>query len=459
MSEKFIQLPSSYRDSSGFMFTISGNLYRQVNLSFKEDWNHFIDSGLYSKLAAEQLLIPHEVINQNLTGNTDWYKTLLPEKIKLITYPWEWSFDMLKDAALLTLKLAREAVTYDMLLKDATPYNIQFHKGKMIFIDTLSFEKSKYDQPWVAYRQFCENFLAPLLLMHHTKNSFHELSLAYPEGIPLAVVKSLLPWTTKFSLHIYLHIHLHAKLTAGANNKKLGTKFSKQKFLNLLTSLEIAIKKLKSYTKRTAWSHYYQEASLRSNYVEHKKQIIQKWLEGIQAVEKAADLGANDGEFAKLLANKGIDTIAADIDPICINRLYNQCRETGKQKIQPLIIDIANPSPAIGFNNDERLSFTARVKVDLVLALALVHHLAIGKNVPLEMIARFFSEISPKLIIEFIPIDDEKVQLMLVNKKHIYTNYTKDEFEKAFTVYFSIKEKEQVASTNRILYLMERNNK
>jgi len=457
MSNLLTYHPSSFRDPSGFIFEKEKILYRQVNKSFKEHFDLFISSGFYEKLVQQQLLIPHETINENLTGSNEWYTTLKPERIAFISYPWEWSFDMLKDAALLTLRLAKEAVVSGMVLKDATPYNIQWHKGKLIFIDSLSFEKYDPEEPWIAYRQFCESFLAPLLLMHYSKNSLQQLLLAYPEGIPLAVAKSLLPWRTKLSLHTYLHIHLHAgiakKKNATASSKN---KFSKQKFLNLISSLEILINRLRPAEQSTAWSAYYEEAAQRNDYLEQKKKIISQWLESIPGIKTAADLGANDGEFSRLLSSKNIQTIAADFDPSCINKLYNQLKAVQEKNIQPLIVDLSNPSPAIGVNNHERVSFISRLHVDLALALALVHHLVIGKNIPFEMVAEFFQKICSALIIEFVPKEDEKLQLMLANKKDIYPGYTAENFEKAFGNYFKVEKKESISGSGRTLYLMTR---
>lgn len=457
MSNSFTYHPSSFRDPSGFIFEKDKILYRQVNQVFKEHFDHFISSGLYEKLVKKHLLIPHELINENLTGTSEWHSTLKPERIEFISYPWEWSFDMLKDAALLTLRLAKEAVSSGMVLKDATAYNIQWHNGKLLFIDTLSFEKYNPEEPWIAYRQFCENFLAPLLLMYYSKNSLQPILLAYPEGIPLNIAKSLLPVRSKFSLHIYLHIHFHASLAAKKKSKDVKKQtFSKQKFLNQISSLEIIINKLKSPVKLTAWSSYYAEASQRNDYLEQKKKIISGWIDTLPDIEKAADLGANDGEFSMLLSSRNIDTVAADFDPYCINKLYYKLKKSGEKNIHPLIIDLSNPSPSIGVNNKERTSFISRLRPDLVLALALIHHLAIGKNIPMKMIADFFQNISPLLLIEFVPKEDEKVRLMLANKKNIYTGYTVEIFEKDFGRYFSFLKKETIPGSGRFLYLMKR---
>ena len=460
MSNPVTPHPASYRDPSGFVFTDKGVIYRQVNRVFKEHFDAFIKSGFYDHLVKSDLLVSHEEIKENLSGNADWYTTLKPLSIPWLSYPYEWSFDMLKDAALLTLRLAKEAQSFGFLLKDASPYNIQWLRGKLIFIDSLSFEKYNDEQPWIAYRQFCECFLSPLLLMHYSKNSLQELQLAWPDGIPLGITKSLLPLRSKFSLHTYLHIHMHERLSSSprsASQDKI--KFSKQKFLRLLSSLEVLIKSLRFHPKKTAWSGYYQEASQRSDYLPEKTKIIHQWLERLRGIHTAADLGANEGTFSKMLAAKNIRTIAADADPCCINNLYLAIKKNAEKNIQPFIIDLAKPTPATGFNNEERNSFLDRTQVDLALALALVHHLAIGKNIPFELIADFFQRITKNIIIEFIPKEDEKVQLMLSRKKDIYTNYLESDFVKAFEKYYAVADRQMIPGSGRILFLMQRHEK
>src|SRR5215211_487772 len=184
-----IKHPSSYRDPSGFLYYHNNSLYRQVNKSYQEHFEQFISGALYQHLVNQQLLISHQQINVNYLDDTDWYQTIQPELVPFISYPYEWCFDMLKDAALTTLLVAQESMVYNMMLKDASAYNVQWHKGKMIFIDSLSFEKYDDTKPWIAYRQFCEHFLAPLALMHYRKWPLQNLWLAYPDGFPLPLTK------------------------------------------------------------------------------------------------------------------------------------------------------------------------------------------------------------------------------------------------------------------------------
>lgn len=450
------QHPSSYRDPSGFVFEAEGVLYRQVDISFKENFDFFIQSGCYDKLVNKGWLIPHETINGSLTEIPGHYLTIKPEKIGFISYAYEWSFDMLKDAALLTLQLAKEALQHSMVLKDATPYNIQWHKGRLVFIDTLSFEK--YDErPWIAYRQFCENFLGPLLIMHYHKKQLPELLLSWPNGVPLSTVASFLPFRSRFSLYTYLHVHLHAKYSIRKVRDNSDVRnFSSKKLLNLLTSLEVLINKLKIPPQASTWSGYYEEAAQRNDYLEQKKKIIDGWLDHATGIHTAADLGANTGEFSTLLAGKNISVVSTDFDPYCINDLYTAIKSKGEKSILPLVLDLSNPSPAIGVNNKERSSFIERAKFDLLLALALIHHLAIGKNIALDMVAAMFAQMGQKLIIEFVPKDDEKVKMMLRNKKDIYNAYNQSNFEVAFEKYFTIIDKKSISDSGRTLYLMQR---
>ncbi len=449
-----VQHPSSYRDPAGFLFYSDGVLYRQVNKIFAGDFLQFTEGGLYQQLVQTNLLIPHQVVNLNFTLSKNWHQTVQPEIIPFISFPYEWSFDMLKDAALLTLRLAQEAMNFGMMLKDASAYNIQLHKGKMIFIDSLSFEAWNETKPWIAYRQFCQQFLGPLAVMHYHQTAMQTLLLAYPDGVPVEVAAKLLPWRSKLHLHTYLHLHLHSKMATKKNNREDSREhFSAGKMKNLLQSLIQAVQSYQLGATSGVWSGYYNEALQRDDYVAQKKEIIAAWLSQLQ-IKTAIDIGANEGNFSLLLAEKNIEVIAADFDHYSINRLYAQVKARGIKNILPLVMDFTSPSPAIGVNNQERESFLNRTKVDLVLALAVVHHLAIGKNVSFDSVAAMFSKLGGQLIVEFIPKTDEKIQLMLQQKKDLYEWYSLENFMAAFEKYFTVTTYQKVGGTERILFLM-----
>ncbi|MGE5518647.1 MAG: SAM-dependent methyltransferase [Candidatus Dadabacteria bacterium] len=445
--------PSSYRDPSGFLFHDNGVLYRQVNQSFRQDFDLFNDTGLYNELANKQLLISHREI-EGVCYSGEAYKTIEPEVIPFISYPYEWCFDMLKDAALVTLDIAMESMQKGMLLKDASSYNVQWHKGKMMFIDTLSFEKYDEKEPWIAYRQFSEHFLAPLALMHYLQVPLQNILVGYSDGIPLSITKKLLPFKSRFTLNTYLHLHLQASEAGKRTGNKNQVSFSKTKLSNILKSLKEAINSYSFSTPSGVWSNYYEEARERQDYVEQKKSIISEWIKRLN-IEKAIDLGANEGEFSFILSGEGAYTISADLDHYSINRLYKKIKQENISNIHPLLIDLSSPSPAIGLNNMERASFIERTQTDLVLALALVHHLAIGKNIPFEDIAIFFRSLGKKLIIEFMPKEDDKVKWMLQQKRDIYDWYSKDRFLGAFNKHYKVADSKIIGNSNRTLFLME----
>ncbi len=450
----YYQHPASFRDPSGFVFHFNGKYYRQVNKSYAEPYDRLMRSGLYDMLTGQQYLLPHTEIKENIAGVEDWHMTLLPEQLSFISYPYEWCFEQLKDAALLTLKIVKIAVDNGMILKDATPFNVQFPNGKPIFIDTLSFQNYDESVPWIAYRQFCELFLFPLWLSHYHKMNFQQMLNVYPDGIPAQVAAKLLPAKSRLNSGVWLHLFLQTMIKKQKTDTINTFAFSKKKLFNLLTHLENIIKKLDN-TGKTTWSNYYTEGIDEPAYLDEKKKIIHRLLTEIDG-KKIIDLGANNGEFSLLAVEKRFTVIAADSDEQAINDLYKKTKKDGISNVLPLFVDITNPSGATGFANKERMSITERLKGDALMALALIHHLSIGKNIPMQMLAKNFSELAPQLIVEFIPKEDKKTQLLLEHKKDIFPTYTKEHFEHCFQQYFMIISQYQVGNTSRFIYLMKK---
>ena len=448
--------PSSYRDPAGFVFTQEDIVYRQVNQTFAKEFEAFLQSDLYSELVKDGLLVSHEVVDKNFFNDEAWYTTLKPERIGRISYPYEWCFSMLKDAALLTLQLALKALEHGMSLKDASPYNVQFHNGRMVFIDTLSFEIHKEGEPWIAYRQFCENFLAPLALMHYNCLPMQQLLISHPDGIPLALASKLLPAKSWFNLLLYLHLHLHAKVSAKAKNKQGKSVLSKSKLVNLLKSLQSLIAAFCFEGNENVWGKYYEEAETRPGYLEEKKAVVSSWMQRLPEVKSVIDIGGNRGEFSLLAATPERSVVCADGEHHAIERLYNQLKKDKVSNVLPLWIDFTAPSPALGVNNRERASFFERASSDLAMALAVVHHLAIGKNVSFELIADMCAALGQNLIVEFVAKEDEKVMLLLQNKKDVYEWYCEEAFLAAFAKRFAVLERRSLTSSPRTLFLMKR---
>lgn len=450
---------ASFRDPSGFIFTKNGSLFRQVNKRYKKDFDFLKKSGLYKKLVDQDLLIPHEEVSIKLSQTPDTYKILKPKLVPFISYPYEWCFSQLKDAALTTLIIQKFALNHSMSLKDASAYNIQYFEGKPVLIDTLSFEKYKEGEPWVAYKQFCQHFLAPLALMSHTDIHLNKLLQLYIDGIPLDLTSKLLPLRTKLKPSFLIHIHLHSASQKRYANKEIKKesikrKFGKRSFLGLIDSLEGAINGLNWEPKGTEWADYYPS---NNNYVtgslKNKADLVDNFIDEIKP-KSVWDLGANTGLFSRIASDKGIPTISFDIDPSAVEQNYITMKERDESNILPLLIDLTNPSPAIGWQNQERDSFLSRGPTDIVLALALIHHLAISNNLPLETLAEFFSNICKSLIIEFVPKEDSQVQKLLATREDIFPNYKKEGFEVEFSKFFSIKESTIIKNSKRTLYLM-----
>ncbi len=450
---------SSFRDPSGYLFYRNGLIYRQVNIVYKENYEQLMNLGLYKTLVGSELLIPHEEVNIECKAPDKAYKTIRPEIIPFISYPYEWCFSQLKDAALTTIEIQKIALNFGMSLKDCSAYNIQFRKGKPIFIDTLSFEKYQEGKPWVAYRQFCQHFLAPLAIMSYTDNRLNQLFRVYIDGIPLDLASSLLPFKTSFKFSLLSHIHLHArsqKYFADKIVRKDNIKVSRFSSLGLIDNLEATIKKLKLAYKSTEWADYYRDTNYSSDGFQHKQNIMAEFLDKIKP-KNVWDLGGNVGVFSRIASDKGIPTISFDIDFSAVEKNYHECIKRGETNILPLLIDLTNPSPSLGWKNQERMSLIERGPADTVFALALIHHLAISNNVPLDNIADFFyNTCSNFLIIEFIPKNDSQVKILLSTREDVFPDYTQQAFEREFEKYFIIENSLTITDSQRTLYLMRK---
>lgn len=449
--------PASFRDPSGFIFEKDHTVYRQVNQVYASCYDQFIQSGLYDSLVRSGELLPHAEVRTNLLDHPQWYINLLPEQLPFISYPYEWSFDQLRDAALLTLSILLQSIKKGMILKDATAYNIQFRKGKPVFIDTLSFEKYDETKPWIAYRQFCEHFLFPLYLEHYLKTDFNPLLSRFVNGIPVSFTARCLPWRSRWNLGVRLHVLLQNKIGhRAADQPDRPIHFSRQKLLNVVRHLQSIIGSLKpGYPAVSTWSNYYGETILGQQYLEEKKRLVGQFCAGLH-FNTVLDLGTNEGVFSELLASSAGQVIATDFDSRCINDLYVKLRNQSSTPILPLVLDLSNPSGGVGFENTERRAFFDRVNPDLVMALALIHHLAIANNIPLPRLAAFFARLAPSLLIEFVPKEDPKVKELLKNREDIFSDYTREHFETCFGQYYEIAKKSVVPGTERTLYYLNR---
>jgi len=452
------KIRGSFRDPSGFVFMRDGRLYRQINHVYKDDYDCLIDSGLYKGLADRGLLIAHEEVGIELAESDQAYKIIKPEVLPFISYPYEWCFSQLKDAALLTLEVQKTAMDHGMSLKDSSAYNIQFHKGKPILVDTLSFERHRKGTPWVAYRQFCQHFLAPLALMSRKDIRLNQLLRVHMDGIPLDLASRLLSFRSRLAFSLYIHIHLHAKAQKRYENKPVDLSkrsMGRMALLGLIDNLRSAVNRLTWKPAGTEWGQYYTFTNYSHDALERKKALVAALLEEA-APQTVWDLGANTGVFSRIASDKGIQTVSFDVDPAAVEKNYLEAVQRKDPCLLPLVLDLTNPSASIGWANEERLSLAERGPADTVMALALIHHLAISNNVPLENIARFFKGLCTTLIIEFVPKDDSQVQKLLASRADIFPDYDQPHFEKAFGTYFSIEKSASIEDTKRTVYLLKK---
>jgi hypothetical protein len=446
----------SFRDPSGFVFERDGTLYRQVNLSYREEYDRSVESGLERSLIDGGWLIPHLEVDEEPCDARRAYKVLRPDRVPFISYPYEWCFGQLKAAALLTLGLHRRSMAHGMSLKDASAFNVQFLGGRPIFIDSLSFQAYRDGEPWVAYGQFCRHFLAPLALMSRGDVRLNQLLRPSLDGIPLDLASRLLPWQTRLDPRLLVHLHLHARAErdfSGGDRTPKPRAFSRRAMFGLLDHLESAIESLRWEPRGTEWADYYDATNYTDAATDHKLALVAEFLDEVRP-SVVWDLGANTGRFSRLAAERGAYTVALDVDPACVERHFLDLIDRGEPDILPLRIDLTNPSPALGWDHRERLSLIDRGPADVGLALAVVHHLAISGNVPLGRVASFLRRACRSLIIEFVPKEDSQVRRLLATRPDIFDEYTRDGFESAFVEHFAIDRAEPIAGSERTLYLM-----
>ncbi len=441
------KIASSFRDPSGFVFRENGILYRKINACYKRTFNLMIQSGLYQELLDNNLIIPHKVISDDIIQPTEIF----------ISYPYEWSFEQYKDAALATLHIQQIALKYDMTLKDATPYNIQFYKGHPVLIDTLSFEIFK-EKPWIAYNQFCKMFLAPLSLMTYKDQRLSCLMKDFIDGIPLDLCAKLLPLKSRLNIGLLLNIFSHSKSQQKyADNRNINLKqivITKKQLDNIITSLIDLVNSFKVTKENTEWGDYYSNTNYTNESFEMKLNTVKDYIKRIKPV-KVWDLGGNTNVFSNIAIKEGAEVVSFDIDYMAVAKSYKKTKQEHIEQLLPLVLDLTNPSPGIGWANEERETLISRAKqVDCVMCLALIHHLAISNNLPFGHIAKYFAQLSNNLIIEFVDKQDSQVQKLLFSREDIFNQYTQQNFEKVFSDYFEIKDKQSIKYSYRTLYLM-----
>jgi hypothetical protein len=451
----------SFRDPSGFVFRIDGQPYRQIQRRFQGEWDAFLASPLLATLLEHDQLIRFEPASLDLAQEPDAHAVIRPEPIEFISYPYEWTFGELKDAALLTLDAQLEALRAGWTMRDASAFNVQFRDGRPILIDTLSFEPLEDGAPWVAYRQFCEHFLAPLVLIARRDARLAGLLRADPDGIPLDLASRLLPWRTRFNFGLLSHLHLHARAqrryasTEDDGRAVRSTRIPRGRLEALVANLRATVAGLSWTPKGTEWADYADNTSYADAATADKDRQVEAFLRQVPG-DRVWDLGANTGRYSRIAAGTGKRVLAFDIDPAAAEQHYREVRAQGRTDILPLVLDLANPSAGLGWAGLERRSLLDRADADGVLALALVHHLAITRNVPLPMILGLFADLAPWAIVEFVPREDPMVRRLLATRRDVFDDYGLEGFRAAASARFEIVAESPIADSPRVLFLLRR---
>jgi SAM-dependent methyltransferase len=456
--------PASFRDPAGHVFLHEGRYHRQVNAVYREHYELLKQSGLYARLVGEGLLVEHQELPEPLALPREGvpYKTLLPRQLPWISYPYEWCFSSLRQAALATLRIQREALDHGMSLKDASAFNLTLDGCRPVFLDSLSFERYREGEPWVAYGQFCRHFLAPLAIAAYAGTPLRGLQLQHIDGVPLDVASRLLPKRTRLRPAVLFHLHLHAaavrrdrgprKQGAGGGGRQM----SLTALRGLVSSLEGAVGRLRLPARSSGWTDYYDTSSYSARDMEEKERLVGEALRELAGAGggRVLDLGANTGRFSRLAASLGLDVLASDSDDAVVERLEGSLAGAERERIVPLVVDLTNPAPACGWAHVERRSFAERGRGDLGLALALIHHLVIHYGIPLGKVAAYFADLAPEWVIEFVPKGDPQVDRLLAHREDIFDDYTRQGFEAAFAERFHLGEAQPVGESGRLLYRM-----
>jgi ribosomal protein L11 methylase PrmA len=442
----------SFRDPDSRVFIRDGAVYRALSREGWEDW----EALAATPLAIDDRIVATEQVELDdlpeLTGEPA-AGALRHERIPFVSHPYEWPFSMLKDAALLQLGLGREALRHDLTLKDASAYNVQWRGAEPVFIDVGSFERLRPGEPWAGYRQFCMLHLYPLMLQAYRGVPYHAWLRGSIDGIEPSEARALLP---RFRRGVLAHVILHARLEAryaatGGREVKTELKragFGKELLDANLRKLEKLVRRLEYTPGRTAWTEYGATNTYTSEEAEQKAGFVRA-----AAARRPGgltwDLGCNDGTYSRVAAEHADYVVAIDADHATVDGLYRAL--DGRTDILPLVMSVTDPSPDLGWRGGERASLERRGTPDLVLALALVHHVVIAGNVPVAEFLDWLRSLDSALVIEFPDRDDPMVQRLLSGKTEAANpDYDGERFERALGERFRVERTERLGT--RTLY-------
>lgn len=441
---------SSYRDPDGYV-TYVGDEVRRYVLNDNSPVLLPAYKKFFDRAVREGLLVPFEQLDQSPRQQGSVLKL---NKLPLVSYPYEWGFEQLKEAALVTLDIGLLALEHGLSLKDATAFNIQQYKGKMVFIDHTSFEETDGLLPWRSYSQFCRHFIAPLLVTSKTGRNANKQFLISLDGMDLGQAGEMLPLLARFSPSAFVHIYLHNMMINGFKDTRSESKIkaarsgSQKAYLEHLRGF---VKSIPAPKYDTEWHDYYNNTNYNDASFHEKEKIIDEIM-GEKRRSCVWDLGGNNGHFSRIMAEQSDMVVSMDIDYAAVDLNWLKNKQTGCENVYPLVMDLTNPSPALGFGNAERKTIDERSRPEIMFALAIVHHLSVTYNVPFAMIAQRLQQNGAELAIEYVDREDSQFKKLLRSKGDDYPHYTRENFEKSFYQWFDVIKKYDIPNAHRTLY-------
>lgn len=454
--------PGSFRDPGNRVFHRAGEVLRGLDERSARDWRTLSASDLFRDLTAAGHLVGTEELVPTPV-DVPWAAVLRHDRIPFVSHPYEWSYAMLRDAALLHLDVLRAALEAGFTTKDGSAYNVQWRGARPVFIDVGSFEALRDGEPWAGYRQFCQTLLYPLLIQAHLGLDFQPFLRARIDGVEPDQMRRLFAGTRRWRAGVPTHVHLHGAMQArhaDASSSDVRAQlraagFSRELALATVRGLTRLVRRLDHRSGDSHWADYQRTCAYSVPDRQAKEDFVDRAV-AATAPHSALDLGANDGRYARIAARHATHVVAVEQDPGVVDALYRALRDEGEGRILPLVMDLADPSPGGGWRGVERAAFVDRARADLVLALALVHHLAIGRNVPLPDVLdqlAVLTEPGGSLVVEFVHPDDPMARRLLANKPDgLFPDYRRDAFEALLARHGRVVARAELPSGTRTLY-------